>query len=240
MEKIVITGGLGYIGTELCKLYSGETRYKKIVVIDNRFVSERVKQLRDWNIDFIEGDILDKKLMHSHLSDADIVYHLAGITDVAYTKTDEDEEKDKLINITAVEGSRNIINSIPKSCKIIFPSTHVVFEGYEKTKHNLTEKDNVKPVLTYSSGKVQTENDLKKSDRNYIILRLATVVGYSTDTMRINIMPNLFSKIASQNGTIKLFSGGIQHKSLVTIFDVVRCLKLKKLIMKFSTVQAQI
>ena len=28
MKKIVITGGLGYIGTELCKLYSGESRFK--------------------------------------------------------------------------------------------------------------------------------------------------------------------------------------------------------------------
>ena len=33
-EKIVITGGLGYIGSELCKLYSGETRFKNIIVTD--------------------------------------------------------------------------------------------------------------------------------------------------------------------------------------------------------------
>ena len=59
-QKIVITGGLGYIGTELCKLYSGEARYKKIIVLDNRFVSERVKQLRDWGIDFHQVSILDK------------------------------------------------------------------------------------------------------------------------------------------------------------------------------------
>ena len=38
-------------------------------------------------------------------------------------------------------------------------------------------------------------------------------------------MPNLFSKIASQEGQIKLFSGGRQHKSIVTVFDVARCLK---------------
>jgi SAM-dependent methyltransferase/quercetin dioxygenase-like cupin family protein len=43
--------------------------------------------------------------------------------------------------------------------------------------------------------------------------------------MRLNIMPNLFSKITSQNGTIKLFSGGKQHKSLVSVFDVVRSMK---------------
>ena len=49
--------------------------------------------------------------------------------------------------------------------------------------------------------------------------------GYSSDTMRINIMPNLFSKIASQSGELKLFGGGKQIKSLVNVIDVVRCMK---------------
>ena len=38
-------------------------------------------------------------------------------------------------------------------------------------------------------------------------------------------MPNLFSKIASQNGLIKLFAGGRQLKSLVPLVDVARCFK---------------
>ena len=38
-------------------------------------------------------------------------------------------------------------------------------------------------------------------------------------------MPNLFSRITSQNGTIKLFSGGKQIKSLVPLLDVARCFK---------------
>ena len=38
-------------------------------------------------------------------------------------------------------------------------------------------------------------------------------------------MPNLFSKIASQNGTLKLFAGGRQIKSLVPLIDVARCFK---------------
>lgn len=52
-QKIVITGGLGYIGSELCKLYSGETRYKNIIVTDIKFASERVKQLSDRGVKFI-------------------------------------------------------------------------------------------------------------------------------------------------------------------------------------------
>ena len=55
-KKIIITGGLGYIGTELCKLYSGVSWQHKIIVIDNRFISERVNQLRNWNIEFVQGD----------------------------------------------------------------------------------------------------------------------------------------------------------------------------------------
>ena len=38
-------------------------------------------------------------------------------------------------------------------------------------------------------------------------------------------MPILFSKIASLDGTISLFSGGKQIKSLVPLIDVVRCMK---------------
>ena len=38
-------------------------------------------------------------------------------------------------------------------------------------------------------------------------------------------MPNLFSKITSQNGTIKLFGGGVQLKSLVPLIDVARAFK---------------
>ena len=36
IKKIIITGGLGYIGTELCKIYSGVSWHHKIIVIDNR------------------------------------------------------------------------------------------------------------------------------------------------------------------------------------------------------------
>ena len=51
MKKIVIVGALGYLGTELCKIYSGESWFNKIVALDNRFVSERVNQFKDWNIE---------------------------------------------------------------------------------------------------------------------------------------------------------------------------------------------
>ena len=224
-KKIVIVGALGYLGTELCKIYSGESWFNRVVALDNRFVSERISQLKDWNIEFHQGHILDIEFLKRNLNDADIVYHLAGVTDVAYVKKESNPEKDKKINKIAIEGTNNLLNSISPKSKLIFPSTHVVFEGLKETKRNINENESPLPLLAYSSSKVQNEKDIKKSNKNYVILRLGSVYGYSTDTMRINIMPNLFSKIASQNGTINLFSGGKQIKSLVPLLDVVRCMK---------------
>ncbi len=225
MKKIVIVGALGYLGTELCKIYSGESWRNKIIALDSRFVSERVNQLKEWNIEFFQGKILDEKFLEKHLKDSDTVHHLAGVTDVAYVITEANSEIDEKIRKIAIDGTNNILKYIPKKCKIIFPSTHVVFEGYSEEKKNIKENDTPKPILMYSTSKVQNEKDIKKSRNNFIILRLGSVYGYSLDTMRINIMPNLFSKITSQNGTIKLFSGGKQLKSLVCLIDAVRCMK---------------
>ncbi|MDA7606793.1 NAD-dependent epimerase/dehydratase family protein, partial [Pelagibacteraceae bacterium] len=224
-KNIVITGGLGYIGTELCKIYSGVSWNTKITVIDNRFISERVNQIRNWNMKFVHGDILDKKLVNKYCKDANIVHHLAGITDVPRTKNESNDEKDNKIKTVAEEGTQNILNAISDECKIIFPSTHVVYEGTENIQSEISEEEDVKPKLSYSKSKAINEKQLKDSGKNYIILRLGSVYGYSTDTARIDIMPNLFSKIASQNGVIKLFAGGRQVKSLVPLIDVARCFK---------------
>ena len=225
-KKIVVVGALGYLGTELCKIYSGESWFHNIIAIDSRFVSKRVNQLKDWNIKFYQGEILDKSFLEKHLHDADAVHHLAGITDVAYVKKEVTQGQDEKIKKIAIDGTNNILSTIPKKCKIIFPSTHVIYEGLKETKKDIKEDEKPCPILSYSSSKVQNEKDIVNSGKKYVILRLGSVYGYSsTDTMRINIMPNLFSKIASQNGVINLFGGGKQIKSVVPLIDVVRCMK---------------
>ena len=222
-KKILITGGLGYIGTELCKIYSGTSWYHQIIVIDKKFYAERVRQLTSWNIKFYQGNILDCAFLKKHIPDVDIIHHLAGITNVAYVKSDLNTERDNLIIKTAIEGTNNILKLMSPLSKIIFPSTHVVFDGLEKTKKEITENADKKPALAYSISKSQNEEDIINSGLNYIILRLGSVYGLSNDSTRIQIVPNLFSKIASENSTIKLFGKGAQIKSLVALKDVARC-----------------
>jgi nucleoside-diphosphate-sugar epimerase len=225
MKKIVITGGLGYIGTELCKIYSGYSWNDQITVIDNRFISERVNQIRNWNMNFIQGDILDEDLIKKYCHDADIIHHLAGITDVPKIKSKSDKKYDEKIKIIAEKGTQNILDVISDECKIILPSSHVIFEGMEKVKNDIDEDEQSSPILAYAKSKDFNEKQLKTSGKNYIILRLGSVYGYSTDTARIDIMANLFAKKASQNGTLELYSAGKQIKSLVPLIDVARCFK---------------
>ena len=224
-KKIIITGGLGYIGSELCKIYSGYSWNDNITVIDNRFISERVNQLRNWNIEFIQGDILDKDLIYEHCHNADVIHHLAGITDVPRVKGETTIDKEKQIKLVAEDGTQNIIEAMNDKCKIIMPSSHVVYEGIQEVKNNIEENERTFPVLSYGKSKAFNEEQLKNSGKNYIILRLGSVYGYSTDTARLDIMANHFSKMASQNKSLKLFAGGRQIKSLVPLIDVARCFK---------------
>mgnify|MGYP001366773112 FL=1 len=225
MKKIVITGGLGYIGTELCKIYSGYSWNYKITVIDNRFISERVNQLRKWNINFVQADILNSKLISDYCKDADVIHHLAGITLVPKVKNESNLEQEKFIKKVGVEGTQNILDAMSATSKIILPSTHVVYEGLKDLKNDIKENEETCPVLAYAKSKDLNEKQLINSRKKFVILRLGSVYGYSTDTARIDIMPNLFSKIASQNGSLKLFAGGRQVKSLVPLIDVARCFK---------------
>lgn len=225
MSKIVITGGLGYIGSELCKAYSGEARFNEITVINRNFISDRVKEITDWGIKFAQGDLLDENFVKDQLKNADIIIHLAGITEVPHIKSDVNVEKEKKTKSINVESTRNIIKYSKPDAKIVFLSSHVIYEGFSEVKLDITEDEPVCPILPYSESKVQSEQDFHNSNRNFVILRLGSVYGYSSGTMRTSIMPNFFSKLTAQNKTINLHSGGVQLKSMVSLIDVIRCIK---------------
>lgn len=218
MKNVLITGGLGYLGTKLCEILT-----HNLTVVDNRFLPESVEYFKENKIKYYQMDLLDEKLAKI-VNDADIIYHLAGVTDVAYMSTEENKELEDSIKRAGIDGTNVILDNMRKDAKLIFPSTHVIFEGYEETILNLKEDAELKPVLTYSRVKAQNEKDIMKKCNNYAILRLGSVYGRGRN-MRMGILPNLFSKLTSQKEVIRLFNGGRQLKSVVSVFDVVRCMK---------------
>ena len=106
MKKIVIIGGLGYLGTELCKIYSGESWSNKIIAIDSRFISERVNQLKEWNIEFFQGHILDLDFLKKHLK------RFISTSDIIINILPKTLETKNFVN-------RNFLNSMKKKSLLI-------------------------------------------------------------------------------------------------------------------------
>ena len=156
MKNIIITGGLGYIGTELCKIYQGQLRRYNITVLDKKFHPQRVSEIKKSGFKFINADITEDDIAAKYIPQADIIIHLSGITDVPSVKKDENEKIKKEINLNGEFASKNIIKYAKKDSKIIFPSTHVVFEGLSETEFEITETFETMPNLAYSKSKVQT------------------------------------------------------------------------------------
>jgi nucleoside-diphosphate-sugar epimerase len=223
MKTIIITGGLGYVGTELTKIYP-KNKYK-IIVIDKISNYKKILFLKKKKIQFIKADIRNNKMMKKIIPKADVLIHLAAITKVPITYNENNNKIINNIKTTAILGTRNIIKNAKKDSKIIFISSHIVFEGLTKIQRNLKETDKLLPILDYAKCKVINENEIIKSDLNYIILRPGTAYGYTGDERRMFNMPNLFALNTKKDIPIKLFNNGKQLKCIVGVQDIARGIK---------------
>ena len=68
----------------------------------------------------------------------------------------------KKLKIIAEQGTQNILDVISDNCKIILPSTHVVYEGINQVKKDILEDEATSPVLSYAKSKDYNEKQLKK------------------------------------------------------------------------------
>ena len=73
-----------------------------------------------------------------------MVHHLAGITDVPRTESEASSDQDKKIKEIGEQGTQNILDVISDNCKIILPSTHVVYEGITNVKKDINAKGFIK------------------------------------------------------------------------------------------------
>lgn len=221
MKTNILITGLGYIGFSLCKLLSKDSKYK-ITIIDNQFYPSRVKWCFENHISFFHRDLFNLKDL---LSSVDIVIHTAGITQVPQIKEQSSPEIDNQIYRVGVEGTRAILNNIRNDCLFVHLSTHCVFDGLQEQLFDIDESKPQCPLLSYGQSKSQNEIDLLNGINDYIIFRLASVYGYGEDATRWRILPNLFSKMAGLNETIKVFGTGENIKPLVGLKDVCRAIK---------------
>ena len=75
--KVIVTGGAGFIGANLCRMLLDHPKISKVVVVDD-FSTGFENNLHGLDVDLIQGSILDTELMERTFRGADTVAHLAA------------------------------------------------------------------------------------------------------------------------------------------------------------------
>lgn len=179
-KTILVTGGAGYIGTNIVKLLL-EKGYN-VVVIDNLSNSyfEHIKillQEHPQNLYFISSDIQNEEKLDVIFSkfNIDAVIHLAGKKYIPESFEKEEEYNEN--NIMATEILLKVMTKYSVD-KIIFASSITV---YGKTEGSVSEDQVLSPLSPYARTKVVGEelvfNWANQNEGTAIVLRLSNPIG---------------------------------------------------------------
>ncbi len=224
--RILITGGAGYIGTELVYLLEKEKAISEIVVYDN--LSRKnfnlligKSKLTSKKVRLVMGDLLDSRKLKTKVEKADVVFHLAAKVTTPFADYNP-HEFDQTNNWGTAEFTYLIENS--KVSKFIYVSSVSVYGASEK-ELNINAIPN--PKTFYGISKWNAEKHvqrLQNSKLDTYILRLGNVYGYSK-SMRFDSVINKFMFEANFKNHIRIHGDGNQMRSFIHIKKVSSLLK---------------
>ena len=204
--KIIVTGGSGFIGSNVVKYLS---KNHEVKIFD-------FKKPDNLDNEFIQGDITDSKHVINSIKDCDVVIHLAATLGVVNTETNPVLTLD-----TNLGGTINVLEAckINKIKKIIFSSSSEVYG--EPLKIPMDEDDKPIPMTTYGIAKFAAEEYIKAYSKTfgleYTLFRLFNVYGdqQATDW----VLPEFVSKAIS-NKDIIVHGDGLQTRSFCYVTDI--------------------
>jgi nucleoside-diphosphate-sugar epimerase len=213
VERILLTGGAGYIGSILAKALLDDGF--EVVVLDNFMY--RQNSLLDCcsneNFSVIRGDVRDEETLSNALDKADIIIHLAALVGAPLCDADPIAAK-----TTNLEATKLLLSLRSPSQKLLFPCTNSGYGIGQKDKF-CTEETPLRPISLYGRTKVEAEKAIIQSG-NFISYRLATVFGVSP-RMRIDLLVNDFVYRAVNDHYLVIFEGKFK-RNYIHINDVAR------------------
>jgi len=216
MERVLVTGGAGYLGSVLTGRLLDAGYH--VTVVDNLLYRQQslLPYCADPNFDFIYGDCRDEATMKAALTKADVILPMAAI--VGFPACARDPISAKTVNHEAVA----LLNRIRSSNqRVIYPTTN---SGYGATSGDVfcTEETPLAPISLYGITKCDAEKVLLDS-RNAITLRLATAFGISP-RMRLDLLVNDFTWQAVVNGAIVIFEKDFK-RNFCHVRDIADCFR---------------
>lgn len=206
MEKILVTGGAGYVGSVLTKKLLDE-RFT-VTVLDNFRYNQKslMECCNSENFFVIRGDVRDKKTLQKALKGQDFVIHLAALVGAPLCDSDQTGAVS-----TNLEASKLLLSLRNENQKILYPCSNSGYGIGEKGKL-CTEESPLSPISLYGRTKVEAEKFIIDAG-NSISFRFATLFGVSP-RMRMDLLVNNFVYRAIHDKFIPIFEGHFKRNYL--------------------------
>lgn len=218
---ILITGGAGYIGTQLVSQLIYDKSVTRIIIYDNlsrgnynlflghslydRAESEGVR------IEFVQGELLNTRKLRQYVNEAEIVFHLAAKVLTPFATTDGHEYEQ-----TNHWGTAELVYAIedaPDVKKLIYLSSTSVYGP-----DHVNEDTPPGPQTIYGISKLRGEehvNRLFPKISTYII-RCGNVYGYNK-SLRFDAVINRFMFEANFKRRISIHGDGNQRRAFISV-----------------------
>lgn len=212
-DKILVTGGAGYLGSVMVPLFlhSGH----RVTVLDNFMYTQTglAGVCHHPRFDVVEGDARVQETVKPLLKDADIIIPLAAL--VGAPICDKHPEDATSTNLDAV---RMLVGMLAKDQRVLLPNTNSGY-GIGESGKLCTEETPLNPISLYGRDKVAAETAVLEHD-NALSFRLATVFGMSPRP-RIDLLVNDFVYQVVTKGKLVLFESHFK-RNYIHIRDVAR------------------
>lgn len=216
-EKVLVTGGMGFIGSHIVRalVMEGAT----VRIYDN-FSTGLIDNIADvkTNVEIIRGDILDSKHLSKAIKGSTIVSHQAAQLEI--TQAIKDPTEDLTTNTI---GTINVLNACVDHHvkKLVFASSACVYGQKNDTPSKETDATN--PNWAYGVGKLAAEKYLRIYSDLYGLSTVALRYGivYGTSEWYGRVM-TIFLKRAVSGQPLIVFGQGKQKRDFTHVSDVVR------------------
>lgn len=227
-ELVVITGGLGFLGTRLAE--DLRSRGKKVVVLDNRAnpspLSDQLTADRGYCV--IDCDICDheavERVRRDLAEEISAIYHLACLASPALYSAEPIHTLR-----TSSQGTMNIVELAARGpTKLIFTSTSEVYGDPLEHPQSESYFGNVNPTSprsVYDEGKRFAEALISAAHREWgVDIRIARLFNSYGPGMALDdgrLIPNILTSILRGNA-IPVYGSGQQTRSLCFVDDTIR------------------
>jgi nucleoside-diphosphate-sugar epimerase len=219
--KVLITGGAGFIGSNIVNQLAKDPEIKSIIVLDNLINGDLRNITESEKVKFIKGDICDPIIVDRLCKEIDVICHQAALGSVPGSI-----ETPKDYILSNVYGFSNIIEAAKNNGikKIIYASSSAVY-GEEGSEYK-REENIGKPLSPYGLSKrfdeMLARNAHDLYDIDFYGLRYFNVFGEKQkwDSEYSAVIPK-FIKILLDGKSPEIYGDGSQSRDFVHVQNVV-------------------